>query len=76
MSARMDLEYLERQTQNRKQLVREGVKGETVRDILPNTSYALHEMSEAMYFKNARDFLKTTLAHAIIDARQDVFRRM
>ena len=75
MSARMDLEYVERQTQNRKQLVKEGVTGETVRDTLPNTSYPLHGISEAMYFKNARDFLKTTLAHSIIDADQDIVRR-
>lgn len=75
MDARTSLEYVKTQTQRRKHLVNEGVSGETVRDILPNTAYPLHGESEAMYFKNARDFLKTGLAHRIIGADQDIFRR-
>lgn len=75
MGSRTDFEYLEKQKQHRNLLVEEGFSGETERDILPNTSYPLHGMSEAMYFKNARDFLKTMLAHWIINANQDIVRR-
>lgn len=75
MSARMDSEYLEKQAQRRMQLVEEGVSGVTVRDTLPNTAYPLQEEAEAMYFKNARNFLKTSLAHRIIDSKQDIIMK-
>jgi len=72
MGTRKNPEYLQEQEQRRKNLVAEGVSGETIRDTLPNTSYPFQGESEAMYFKNARDFLKTTLAHRIINRNQDV----
>lgn len=61
--------------QIREQLVKEGVNGQTVMDILPNTAYPLQGESEAMYFKYAREFLKTSVAHKIMERNQDIIRR-
>lgn len=72
MGMRINSEYLEKQALIRKALIEEGVSGETPKDILPNTAYPFCGASEAIYFKNARNFLKTSLAHRIIDGNQDI----
>lgn len=62
--------------QHRKALIQEGTSGKTVRDTLPNTSFPLTGEAEAIYFKRARDFLTTTLAHCILCRHQDVADRI
>ena len=54
------------QKQRREVLLWEGKTGKTVKDTFPNTSYFWSSEAEAMYSKNARDFLKTSLAYSII----------
>lgn len=56
----------------REALLQEGLSGITVRDTLPNTSFPWTGEAEAMYFKGARDFLKTSLAHNILCGHQDI----
>lgn len=60
------------QKRRREDLVREGITGRTIKDTLPNTSYPWVEEAEAMYFKGARDFLRTSLAYNILCCHQDV----
>ena len=49
-----------------KSLVKEGVDGITVRDTLPHTAYEFSGEAEMAYFKNVREFAKTSLAHIIM----------
>lgn len=72
MSMRTSYEFLEQQNQRRKQLLEEGIMGITERDTLPNKSFPLVKESEVMYFKNAREFLKTTFAYIIMHSNQDI----
>lgn len=60
------------QKRRREALLQEGLSGITVRDTLPNTSFPLTGEAEAMYFKRARDFLETSLAHTILCGHQDI----
>lgn len=60
------------QKRRREALMLEGLTGKTVKDTLPNTSYPWVEEAEAMYFKGARDFLRTSLAYNILCGHQDV----
>jgi len=60
------------QKQRRESLLQEGLAGITVKETLPNTWFPWTKEAEAMYFKNARDFLKTSLAHNILNEHQDV----
>lgn len=50
-------------------LVKEGMDGITVRDTLPNTAYEFSGEAEMAYFKNAREFAKTSLAHIIMECK-------
>lgn len=60
------------QKKRREALLQEGLAGITVRDTLPNTSFPWTGEAEAMYFRSARDFLKTSLAHNILCDHQDL----
>lgn len=60
------------QKQRREALIEEGVTGKTIREILPNTWFPWTREAEAMYFKSARDFLKTSLAYNIMNGHQDI----
>lgn len=62
--------------QRRKTLVQEGLCGKTIRDTLPNTSFPWTGEAEAMYFRGARAFLGTSLAHRILCGHQDVVNRI
>lgn len=62
--------------QQREKLMKEGLSGKTIRDTLPNTSFPWTEEAEAMYFKGARVFLGTSLAHSILCGHQDVVNRI
>lgn len=63
------------QRQRREALLLEGMTGKTVKDILPNTSYPWTAEAQAMYFKGARDFLRTSLAYTIMCEHQDIADR-
>lgn len=63
---------VEEQKIRREALMEEGRTGVTKRDILPNTEYALRGEAEAMYFKHAREFLRTSLAYRVINATNNV----
>lgn len=60
------------QKQRREDLVLEGMTGKTIKDTLSNTAYPLRDEAEAMYFKNAREFLKTSLAYNVMCCHQDI----
>lgn len=60
------------QRQRREALLQEGMTGKTIKDILPNTWFPWTGEAEAMYFKGARDFLKTSLAYNILSGHQDI----
>lgn len=64
------------QKQRREALMQEGITGKTVKDTLPNTSYPWTEEAEAMYFKGARDFLRTSLAYNIVCGHQDATEKV
>lgn len=64
------------QKQRREVLIKEGLCGKTIRDTLPNTSFSWTGEAEAMYFRGARAFLGTTLAHHILCGHQDVANRI
>lgn len=64
------------QKQRREALLREGLSGKTVKETLPNTWFPWTGEAEAMYFKEARDFLRTSLAYNILCEHQDVADRM
>ena len=59
------------QKQHRSLLLQEGLSGVTIKDTLPDTSLPVTHEFEAMYFKCARDFLRTSLAHNILCEYQD-----
>lgn len=60
------------QKQRREALLQEGLSGKTLKEILPNTWFPWTGEAEAMYFKEARDFLRTSLAYDILCRHQDV----
>lgn len=60
------------QKQRREALLQEGLSGKTLKEILPNTWFPWTGEAEAMYFKEARDFLRTSLAYDILCGHQDV----
>lgn len=60
------------QKSRREALVLEGVTGKTIKDTVPNTAYPMTDEAEAMYFKNAREFLKTSLAYNVMCGHQDI----
>ncbi len=60
----------------RETLVLEGITGKTVKDTLPNTAYPMTGEAEAMYFENAREFLKTSLAYNVMCCHQDIVDRI
>ena len=64
------------QRKRREALLLEGMTGKTVKDTLPNTSYPLTAEAQAMYFKGARDFLRTSLAYTIMCGHQDIADRV
>lgn len=76
MESRTYAEYSRQQRRNVKILIEEGVNGITQKDTMPNSAFPLVGEAEAMYFKGARDFLETTLAHIIYNRDQDVFGGM
>lgn len=61
-----------KQKQRREALIEEGITGKTIRETLPNTWFPWTCEAEAMYFKCARDFLKTSLAYNIMNRHQDI----
>lgn len=63
------------QKQRREAMLQEGITGKTVKDALTNASHPLHGKAEAMYFKGARDFLRTSLADNILCDHQDIANR-
>lgn len=60
------------QKQRREALLQEGMTGKTIKDILPNIWFSWTGEAEAMYFKGARDFLRTSLAYNILSGHQNV----
>lgn len=64
------------QRRRREALLLEGMTGKTVKDTLPYTSYPWTAEAQAMYFKGARDFLRTSLAHTIMCGHQDIAARV
>ena len=60
------------QKQHRFLLIQEGLSGVTTKDTLPDTSLPLTHESEVMYFKCARGFLNTSLAHFILHEHEDI----
>lgn len=60
------------QKQRREDLLQEGMTGKTIKEILPNTWFPWTGEAEAMYFKEARDFLMTSLAYNILSEHQDI----
>lgn len=63
------------QKQRREALLQKGITGKTVKDALTNASHPLRGEAEAMYFKGARDFLRTSLADNILCGHQDTANR-
>ncbi len=72
MGVKIELKNMNKQKQHISLPLQEGIFKVTVRDILTDTSYQLTHEPEAMYFKYARDFLKTSLAYNILCCHQDV----
>ncbi len=64
------------QRQRREALLLEGITGKTKKDTLPATAYPWTDEAQAMYFKGARDFLKTSLAYIIMCGHQDIIGEM
>ena len=60
------------QRKRREALLLEGITGKTVKDTLPNASFPWTAEAQAMYFKGARDFLRTSLAYTIMCGHQDI----
>lgn len=60
------------QKQRREALLQEGITGKTIKDSLSNASHPWTGEAEAMYFKGARDFLRTSLADIILCGHQDI----
>ncbi|MBQ3584020.1 MAG: hypothetical protein IJA27_04845 [Lachnospiraceae bacterium] len=73
MSLRTTSDFTNLQEERIKKLIGEGIRGETKMDTLPNKSFPLREEAEVMYFKYARDFLKTSLADRIMQINQDIY---
>lgn len=72
MESRADSIYRLEQKQRREALLLEGKTGKTKKDTLPNTAYPWTDEAQAMYFKGARDFLRTSLAYTIMCGHQDI----
>lgn len=72
MIVQAGLDVIEEQKRRRDMLIEECKLGITKRDTLPNTAYALNGETEAMYFKQARDFLRTSLAQRVVHVANDV----
>ena len=53
-------------------LIQECKQGVTKKDILSDNSTSLTKEAEAMYFKQARDFLRTSLAQRVVHVANDV----
>lgn len=73
MIVQTGLEVVEEQKKRRDMLIEECKLGITKRDTLPNTAHALNGETEAMYFKQARDFLRTSLAQRVVYVANDVY---
>lgn len=73
MNMRQTGEFIAKQKDVVHNLVQEGVRGETIKDTLPNSSFPLTGEAEAVYFKQLRDFSKTSLAHRIMNHNQEVY---
>lgn len=75
MDIRQSGELVAKQKNAIHRLVQEGIQGETVRDILPNSSFPFTGEAEVAYFKQLREFSKTSLAHRIMNHNQEVYER-
>ena len=73
MLLRSEAQYVEEQRRRIRLLVREGMEGETKMDTLPNDAFPLKKEAEAMYFTHSTNFLRTSIAHRIMDVAQDVY---
>lgn len=73
MGAATETVHISQQKRNRDILMQEGLAGITKRDTLPNTALPLEKEMAAMYFKELREFFKTSLAARCINIHQDVY---
>lgn len=73
MAMRGEPQYTTERKKRVELLVREAIDGVTKRDTLPNDAYPFEGEAEAMYFQRTRDFMKTTIAHRIMDVEPDVY---
>lgn len=73
MNTAIEMAHISRQKRNRDILIQEGLTGITKRDTLPNTALPLEKEMAAMYFKELREFFKTSLAARCMNLNQDVY---